>query len=660
MDPNAKQSLAGLKPDDVENEVREALGELDAAALASTLERSLANFQTGIVLKGRVLRVLGADVIVDIGYKAEGLIRLSEFEDPEGVEVGQEVEVFLEGADDETGIVLLSKRKADRIRGWERVIESHSVGDVVEGRVMRKIKGGLLVDIGVPVFLPASQVDIRRVPDVVDFVGRTIRAEIIKMDREHRSIVLSRRRLLEREREQQKKRLFAELERGQIRRGIVKNITEFGAFIDLGGVDGLLHVTDMSWGRVSDPRDVLAVNQVVDVMVLDFDTGRERISLGLKQLTPNPWTVVQQKYPVGSRVKGVVVNILPYGAFVKLEDGVEGLVHVSEMSWARQVSHASEMVQLNQEVEVVVLDIDEGRHEISLGMKQVEEDPWARVEEKYPPGLRIKGKVRGFTNFGALVVIQEGIGGLLHISDMSWTKKVTHPSQVLSEGQEVEVVVLTVDRERKRISLGLKQLEEDPWLSDIPARYRVGSTAKGKATKLAPFGAFIELEAGLEGLLHISEMAERKVNKPEDVVKVGQEVEVRIINVDPIDRKIGLSMRPAVAKEFAEYKPRKYSAAETRGGATLKDALSAALRDAAVRRTERPEAGGFSPAPPASQDAAGAAEPPPDEHVEQPASPPEADAAAGSLPVSYAGEGETGSEGEPSEAPEDQNNPNAC
>jgi small subunit ribosomal protein S1 len=582
MDPNAKPSLSGLSPDQVKNEIQQAMGEYDEASLTSRIDKSLASFTQGSILNGTILKVVASDVVVDIGYKSEGFIPLQEFDTPDDAVPGKLIEVYLEGADEETGLVMLSKRKADRIRGWERVIETHSVGDVVEGRVVRKIKGGLLVDIGVPVFLPASQVDIRRVPDVGDYLGRTIRAEIIKIDRDRRNIVLSRRQLLEREREEQKKKLFTNLERGQIRRGIVKNITDFGAFVDLGGVDGLLHITDMSWGRVTDPRQIVQVDQVLDVMILDFDPDRERISLGLKQLTPNPWSDIRRKYPIGTRIKGIVVNLVPYGAFVKLEEGVEGLVHVSEMSWTKQVNHPSEIVQANQEVEVVVLEIDEERQEISLGMKQTEEDPWNKVEAKYPAGIRIKGKVKNLTNYGAFVEIEEGIEGLLHVSDLSWTKKVTHPSAMLEKGQALEAVVLSVDRERKRIALGIKQLDEDPWLTSIPKRFRVGSVVKGAVTKITSFGAFVELEEGLEGLLHISEMSDQKVEKAEDIVKPAQQVEVRVINVDPVDRKIGLSMRASAAEEYPEHA--EPLVAETKGGTTLKSALSSALREAAIRR----------------------------------------------------------------------------
>ncbi|MCX7804107.1 MAG: 30S ribosomal protein S1, partial [Planctomycetota bacterium] len=453
------------------------------------------------------------------------------------------IEVYLEAVEDESGLLVLSKRKADRIRGWERIIQSHKVGDVVKGKAVRKIKGGLLVDIGVHAFLPASQVDIKRIGDVGEFIGREIECKIIKIDEDRRNIVLSRRKLMEEERDRMKKDLLATIQRGEVRRGVVKNVTEFGAFVDLGGIDGLLHITDMSWGRIQHPSELVKPEQTIEVKVLDFDIARERISLGLKQLTPNPWTQVESKYPVGSKHKGTVVTIMPYGAFIRLEPGVEGLVHISEMSWTKSIGHPSEILQAGQEVDVVVLEINTDKQEISLGMKQMEDNPWLRVEEKYPPGTRIKGKVRNMTTYGAFVEIEEGIDGLLHVSDMSWTRKITHPSAVLKKGETVEAVVLSVDKERKRVALGLKQLAEDPWERDIPRRFKPGQHVRGKITKLTSFGAFVEIEKDLEGLLHISEMSENKIEKPEEVVKLNQEIDVKIINVDPKDRKIGLSIK---------------------------------------------------------------------------------------------------------------------
>jgi len=521
------------------------IGESDNANAA--VIDTAANFAQGAILKGRVVRIAGDDVVVDIGYKSEGFIPRQEFESLDEIEPGTELEVYLDQIEDQSGLVVLSKKKADRIRGWERVMQAYKVGDVVKGKAVRKIKGGLLVDIGVHVFLPASQIDIRRVGDPGEWIGRELECKIIKIDEERRNIVLSRRKLLEEERDKMKKDLLGSIQRGEVRRGVVKNITEFGAFIDLGGIDGLLHITDMSWGRIQHPSELLKVDQTVEVKVLEFDLTRERISLGLKQLTPNPWQTAPQKYPIGAKVKGEVVNIMPYGAFVKLEPGVEGLVHISEMSWTRSIQHPNEVVQLGTQVEVVVLDINPEKQEISLGMKQAEANPWTHVEEKFPPGTKIKGKVRNMTTYGAFVELEEGIDGLLHVSDMSWTKKVTHPSAMLKKGDEVEAVVLSVDKERKRVALGLKQLTADPWLADIPGRFKAGDVVNGEVTKLTSFGAFVEIDKDLEGLLHISEMSDGKVEKPEEVVKPGQKLELRILNVDPNERKIGLSLKSSIS-----------------------------------------------------------------------------------------------------------------
>ncbi len=513
-------------------------------------EASMQNFEVNKIINGRVINVHGDDIIVDVGYKSEGIIQASEFEGPVP-EVGATIEVLLEGVEDDSGLVALSKRKADRIRGWERVIETNSEGDIVRGRVMRKIKGGLLVDIGVPVFLPASQVSIRRSGDIARYIGQTIECKIIKIDTSRRNIVVSRRRVIEEEREKMKEALMEEIEVGQLRKGQVKNITDFGAFVDLGGIDGLLHITDMSWGRISHPSEMVAIDDEVEIMILNIDRERERISLGLKQKQPSPWEDVEVKYPVGSKVRGQVVNVMSYGAFVKLEEGVEGLVHISEMSWTRRVTHPSEVVAIGDMVDVVVLGINKGKQEISLGMKQTEVNPWTLVEQKYPKGTIIKGRVRNMTNYGAFVEIEEGIDGLLHVSDISWTQKINHPSEVVKKNEKVEAIVLSVDQEKKRVALGMKQLTPDPWLDRIPGKFVVGDVVKGRVTKVTNFGVFVELEKGLEGLLHVSELADRKVQTPEEVVKTDEEIEVRIIRVDPKERKIGLSMRD-VAAEGAE------------------------------------------------------------------------------------------------------------
>ena len=429
--------------------------------------------------------------------------------------------------DDETGEIVLSRKKAHRMRAWESVISKHREGDVVTGKVTRKIKGGLLVDIGVNAFLPASQVDIRRPPDIADYIDREIRCVILSIDEDRRNIVVSRRSLIETERVALREQLLAEIAVGQVRTGTVKNLADFGAFVDLGGIDGLLHITDMSWERLKHPGERLRVDDQIEVMVLNVDKERGKIALGLKQMTANPWEHVAEKYPVGTRVTGEVVNVMSYGAFVKLEAGIEGLVHISEMSWTRRINHPSEVVQIGDQVEVVVLGINQQKQEISLGMKQTQADPWDQVVEKYPPGTMVEGTVRNLTNYGAFVEIEEGIDGLLHVSDMSWTRKIGHPNEVLEKGQTVSCQVLSVDQERKRIALGLKQLRQDPWETDIPDRYRPGDVVTGKVTKLTNFGVFVELEPGLEGLLHISELADHKVDSPEEVVNVGDDIEVK-------------------------------------------------------------------------------------------------------------------------------------
>ena len=536
----------GLDDRAIDGEVQKLLsGEKPGADLQGVYEASAKSFEVGSILSGRVIDVVGDAVIIDVGYKSEGTVERREFDRAEEIKPGQTVEVLLEEIDSESGQVILSKRKADRIRGWERIIRDHHEGDVVEGRVMRKIKGGLLVDIGVPVFLPASQVDIRRPGDIAEYIGREIKCKILKIDEPRRNIVVSRRRLIEEQREEAKRRLLSEIQVGEIRRGTVKNIADFGAFVDLGGIDGLLHITDMSWSRINHPSELVKIDQEIEVAVLNVDRNKEKIALGLKQKQPNPWDKVQEKYPIGSKIKGKVVNVVNYGAFVKLEDGIEGLVHISEMSWTRRVNHPSELIQPGDQVEVVVLDINREKQEISLGIKQTEVNPWTLVKEKYPAGTMVQGTVRNLTSYGAFVEIEEGIDGLLHVSDVSWTRKVSHPNEVLKKGDHVKAVVLNVDQDKKRVALGLKQLEEDPWESKIPSKYVPGEVVKGKVTKITNFGVFVELEADLEGLLHVSELADHKVENPEEVVKVGDEIEVKILRVDADERKIGLSLKRA-------------------------------------------------------------------------------------------------------------------
>ena len=511
------------------------------------------------IVDGRIVRIENEFVIVDVGAKSEGLIPVSEWEeDEEAPKVDDTVKVLVEDTEDTMsaedvmyrGMIVLSKRKAAKIEAWNRMMETVKEGDVVEGKVSKKIKGGLLVDIGgVNVFLPASQVDVRRPADVNEFIDATIRCIILKIDSARRNIVVSRRALIEKERAAKKTLLLNELEVGQRRVGTVKNIAEFGAFIDLGGIDGLLHITDMSYGRVTDPREVVSLDQKIEVVVLNIDHEKEKISLGLKQLTDSPWINVEEKYPVGSRVHGTVVNVMSYGAFVKLEEGVEGLVHISEMSWTKRISHPNEILHNGDEIDVVILGINKDKQEISLGLKQTMNNPWENVEEKYPVGAKVKGTVRNLTNYGAFVELEEGVDGLLHISDMSWVRKITHPSEVVRKNEEIECVVTSVDKKNRRIALGLKQMAEDPWDSRIPSKYHTGDRVVGKVTKITNFGVFVSLEDDLEGLLHISELANHKVENPEDVVKVGDEIEVVVLRVDVADRKIGLSRKRAESNE---------------------------------------------------------------------------------------------------------------
>ncbi|MCR4293284.1 MAG: 30S ribosomal protein S1 [Candidatus Kuenenia sp.] len=533
---------------DIENDVESIMASEDAKDnVQSAYYDSVLHFEVNSILKGRIISSIGDNVIIDCGYKSEGMVPKYEFDDPSEIRIGEEIEVLLEAVEDDSGLIKLSKRKADRIRGWETVIAKYKEGDIITGRIIRKIKGGLLVDIGVPIFLPASQIDVKPPGDIAQYVGQELTCRILKIDEERQNIVVSRRKLIEEEREKKKKLLLMEIEAGQTRKGVVKNIADFGAFIDLGGMDGLLHITDMSWGRISHPSEMLAIDDEVEVKILDVDKEKEKVALGLKQKTDSPWFNIEEKYPVGSRVKGQVVNIMSYGAFVKLETGIEGLVHISEMSWTRRINHPSEIVAIGDMVEVVVLKIDREKEEISLSIKQTEVNPWTIIEEKYPAGTKIKGRVRNLTNYGAFIEIEEGVDGLLHISDMSWAKKVAHPSEIVKKGDKIEAIVLSVDREKKRVALGLKQLQDDPWEKEIPEKYKVGDIVKGHVTKLANFGAFLELGQGIEGLLHVSEFSDKKISNPADAVNVGDELEVKVIRIEPEARKIGLSLRKIAA-----------------------------------------------------------------------------------------------------------------
>ncbi len=535
-----------VSDDELNSELRTVFGEtVDSSGMEKAIGNLVGDFKADTVIKGKVVAISGQDVVVDVGLKSEGYIPLSEWQDSGEVDVGDEIEVLLETIESDTGVIILSKRKADRIRGWERVLENCKEGQRVSGKCTRKIKGGLLVDIGVPVFLPASQVDTRRPGDVGEYIGKTIEAVVLKIDIERRNIVISRRKLIEIERAESKAKVMADIEVGQMLEGTIKNIADFGAFIDLGGIDGLLHITDMSWDRIGHPSEIVKVDEKVKVKVLAVDKDKEKIALGLKQTQVNPWEEVENKYPIGARVRGNVVNITNYGAFIKLEGGIEGLVHISEMSWTRRITHPSEVLTLDQEIEVVVLEINKNKQEISLGIKQTETNPWTKVAEKYPPNTVVTGQVRNLTNYGAFIEIEEGIDGLLHVSDMSWTKKVSHPSELVKKSDEIRCVVLAVDQEKQRIALGLKQLTEDPWLHAVPDRYIPGMIVKGKVTKITNFGVFVELEQDLEGLLHVSELTDHRIEDPHQEVEMGQEIEVKILRVDTAERKIGLSKKRA-------------------------------------------------------------------------------------------------------------------
>ena len=543
----------GIDFDEVDALISQALGEEVAAGnMDALISDDIQQLISGNMLKGKIVGKAGDDAVIDVGLKSEGLIHKSEFDDWDSLETGVVIEVILEDLEDENGIIKLSKRKADRIRNWEKVLETYHEGDIVEGKGIRRIKGGILVDIGVPAFLPASQIDVRRPGDVNEFLGKTIRAEILKIDEPRRNIVISRRTLIESERDEAKQRLLNTISEGDIIVGKVTNVAEFGAFVDLGGIDGLLHVTDMSWGRIKHPNDICKTGDEIEVKVLKVDFATEKIALGLKQKETSPWDNIEGRFPVKTKVTGKVVNLVSYGAFVHLEDGVEGLVHVSEMSWRKRINHPSEIVNPGDEIEVVVLDIDKDKHEISLGMKQVENNPWEVVAEKYPIGTIVSGAVRNLTNYGAFVEIEPGIDGLLHVSDISWTEKIAHPNEKYKKNDVVECMVLEIDQEKQRISLGMKQMHEDPWQNAIPEAYKPGMVVHGTVTKITNFGVFVELENGLEGLLHISELADKKVDNPQDIVKPGEEVNVKILRVDLEDRKIGLSLKRALSGENVE------------------------------------------------------------------------------------------------------------
>ena len=501
-------------------------------------------FAAGNIVKGAIIEVRPKEVLVDIGYKSEGVISANEFEDIKVVKVGDEIDVLIEKLEDREGMVVLSKEKAEFKKNWERILTICNEGGTISGKVKAIVKGGLLVNIGVEAFLPASQIDVTIPKNLAQYVGNAYDFKVVKINQERQNIVLSRRELIEQERLERRQKLLAEMTPGDIRKGTVKNITDFGAFIDLNGIDGLLHITDMSWGRIGHPSELLKVGQDIDVVVLDINREKERVSLGLKQKLANPWDTIEQKYPVGAKVKGRVVNLVPYGAFVELEPGVEGLVHVTELSWTKRIAKPSDVLKADQQIEAVVLGINREEQKISLGLRQLEANPWDKAQEKYPAGARVKGKIRNLTSYGAFIELEEGLDGMIHVSDISWTRKINHPSEVLKKGDEVEAVVLEVDKANQRIAVGLKQLTTDPWES-IDQLYKVGDLVTGNVTKLASFGAFIGLQHEIDGLVHISQISEERVDKIKNVLKAGQEVTARVIKIDKSDRRIGLSIKAA-------------------------------------------------------------------------------------------------------------------
>ena len=516
-------------------------------------EESLKTLEEGQILRGTVIDITPDHVTVDVGYKSEGQIPMQEFlkrDKKVDVKIGDRIDVLLEKKESEEGLLTLSKEKADKIKVWKDISRSCREGEVIEGEIVGKVKGGLSVDIGrIQAFLPGSQIDLKPVRNLDALIGQRLKFKVIKFNRKRNNIVLSRRVLLDEERKQLREETLINLKEGDIIEGTVKNLTDYGAFIDLGGMDGLLHITDISWGRIGHPSEKLSVGDRIKVKVLHFDREKEKISLGLKQALPDPWESVYQEYPVESRIKGKVVNVTDYGVFVELEEGVEGLVHISELTWSKKMKHPSKIVHIGDTVEVMVLDCDPVKRRISLGMKQIEPNPWALIEEKYPVGTKVVGRVKTVTDFGIFIGFDEGVDGLVHVSEMSWTKKIKHPSELYKKGQEVEALVLNIDRKNERFSLGIKQLTPDPW-KDVARRYRKGEVVVGKVTNVTDFGAFVELEEGIEGLVHVSEISREKVEKPSDVLKVGDTLSAVVLHIDPHDRRIGLSIKGL--KEKAE------------------------------------------------------------------------------------------------------------
>src|SRR5882762_5800340 len=527
------------------------------AQMQDLLAKSFREFREGSIVKGRVLEIRPREVLVDIGYKSEGIIPSAEFDNIDTLEVGDEVDVLLERLENDEGMVVLSKEKAAYRQNWNKIASVFAGDGLIKGKVKSVVKGGLMVNIGVEAFLPASQIDIIPPKDLQQFVGNTYDFKIVKINDDRRNVVLSRRELIEQERSEKRQKFLESVNVGDRVTGTVKNLTDFGAFIDLDGMDGLLHITDMTWGRLGHPSELVKVGQALEVVVLDINKEKERVSLGLKQTQKNPWDQIEERFPAGQHVKGKITNLVPYGAFVELEEGVEGLIHVSELSWTKRIMRPSDVLTQGQEVEAVVLGVNKEEQKISLGLRQLEANPWDEMEKNFTIGTHVKGAFRNMTAYGALVKLEDGIDGMIHVSDLSWTRKTNHPSEVFKKNDEVEAVVIDIDKVNQRISLGIKQLTEDPW-KNIDQKYKIGDLVKGKVTKLASFGAFVQLQDDIDGLVHISQLSEDHVAKVKDVLKVGQEVEARVIKVDKIERRIGLSIKAA---NYSEEQLRKESEA---------------------------------------------------------------------------------------------------
>jgi len=514
------------------------------AELQALIVNSVKNYREGSIVKGHILEIRPREFLVDIGYKSEGVIPASEFETPEDIEIGDEIEVLLERLENDEGMVVLSKEKAAARQNWEKIVAVFKGEGLIKGKVKAVVKGGLTVNVGVEAFLPASQIDIVPPKDLQQFVGNTYDFKIVKINEDRKNLVLSRREIIEQERSEKRQAFLGSVSIGDKVQGHVKNITDFGAFIDLDGIDGLLHVTDMSWARLTHPGELLKVGQAIEVQVLDINKEKERVSLGLKQMQSNPWDRIEERFPVGQKIKGKVTSLMPYGAFVQIEEGVEGLIHVSELSWTKRIARPSDVLTLGQEIEAIVLGVNKDEQKISLGVRQLEANPWDEIEVRYMIGKQVKGKVRNMTAYGAFVELEEGIDGMIHVSDLSWTKKINHPTEILKKGDELEAVVIDIDKTNQRISLGIKQLEGDPW-KEIDTKFKVGDLVNGVVTKITNFGAFVQLKDDIDGLVHISQISEDRVDKVKDALKVGQEVEARVIKVDKAERRVGLSIKAA-------------------------------------------------------------------------------------------------------------------